>query len=41
LYRQELPIGCRRLAKDFEAYIAGAKAWLFIASVQLLIKRVT
>jgi transposase len=30
----------RRLAKDFEASIASAKAWLFIASVQLLIRRV-
>ena len=30
----------RRLAKDFEATLASAKAWLFLASVQLLIKRV-
>ena len=30
----------RRLAKDFEASIASAKAWLIIASVQLLIRRV-
>src|SRR5256886_3379954 len=30
----------RRLAKDFEASIASAKAWLLIASVQLLVKRV-
>src|SRR5947209_18519579 len=30
----------RRLAKDFEASIASAKAWLFLASVQLLIRRV-
>jgi transposase len=29
----------RRLAKDFEASIAGAKAWVYIASVQLLIRR--
>ena len=29
----------RRLAKDFEATIASAKAWLYIASVQLLIRR--
>jgi transposase len=29
----------RRLAKDFEASIASAKAWLFLASVQLLIRR--
>ena len=29
----------RRLAKDFEASIATAQAWLFIASVQLLTKR--
>jgi transposase len=30
----------RRLAKDFEASIASAKAWLLIASLQLLIRRV-
>ena len=30
----------RRLAKDFEASIASAKAWLIIASVQLLTRRV-
>src|SRR5271166_1202414 len=30
----------RRLAKDFDASIASAKAWLFLASVQLLIRRV-
>ncbi len=29
----------RRLAKDFEASIASAKAWLYLASVQLLIRR--
>ena len=29
----------RRLAKDFEASIASAKAWVYIASVQLLISR--
>jgi putative transposase len=29
----------RRLAKDFEATIASAEAWLMIASVQLLIRR--
>jgi transposase len=29
----------RRLAKDFEASIACAKAWVYIASVQLLIRR--
>jgi putative transposase len=28
----------RRLAKDFEASIASAKAWVYIASVQLLIR---
>jgi hypothetical protein len=27
------------LAKDFEASIASAKAWVYIASVQLLIRR--
>jgi transposase len=30
----------RRLAKDFEASIDSAKAWLIIASVQLLTRRV-
>ncbi len=29
----------RRLAKDFEATVATAQAWLFIASVQLLTRR--
>src|SRR6202030_3945567 len=29
----------RRLAKDFEASVASAKAWVYIASVQLLIRR--
>ena len=29
----------RRLAKDFEASIASAEAWVYIASVQLLIRR--
>jgi transposase len=29
----------RRLAKDFEASITSAKAWVYIASVQLLIRR--
>jgi putative transposase len=29
----------RRLAKDFEATIASAKAWLYLASVQLLTRR--
>ncbi len=29
----------RRLAKDFEASIASAKAWLFLASIRLLIRR--
>jgi len=31
----------RRLAKDFEASIASAKAWVYIASVQLLIRRLS
>ena len=31
----------RRLAKDFEASIASAKAWVYIASVQLLVRRLT
>jgi transposase len=29
----------RRLAKDFEASIASAKAWVYVASVQLMIRR--
>src|SRR5260370_42650452 len=29
----------RGLAKDFEATIASAKAWVYIASVQLLLRR--
>jgi transposase len=29
----------RRLAKDFEASLASAKAWLYLASVQLLLRR--
>jgi transposase len=29
----------RRLAKDFEATIASARAWVYLASVQLLIRR--
>jgi transposase len=31
----------RRLAKDFEASIASAKAWVYIALVQLLIRRLS
>jgi transposase len=31
----------RRLAKDFEASIASAKAWVYIASVQLLLRRLS
>lgn len=30
---------CRRLAKDFEATIASAEAWIFIASIRLLLRR--
>ncbi len=30
----------RRLAKDFEATIASAEAWLMIASIQLLVRRI-
>ena len=29
----------RRLAKDFEASIESAKAWLYVASVQLIVRR--
>ena len=29
----------RRLAKDFEASIASPKAWVYIASVQLPVRR--
>ena len=31
----------RRLAKDFEASIASAKAWVYIASAQLLVRRLS
>ena len=31
----------RRLAKDFETSIASAEAWLMIASVKLLMRRLT
>jgi putative transposase len=30
----------QRLAKDFEQTIASATAWLFLASIQLLIRRI-
>jgi len=30
----------RRLAKDFEATVASAQAWLMIASIQLLVRRI-
>lgn len=30
---------CRRLAKDFEATIASAEAWIFIASIRLMLRR--
>ena len=30
----------RRLAKDFEATIASAEAWLMIASIQRLTRRI-
>ena len=30
----------RRLAKDFEAAIASAEAWLMIASIQLMLRRI-
>lgn len=30
---------CRRLAKDFEATIASAEAWIFIASIRLVLRR--
>ncbi|HEY0327715.1 MAG TPA: IS5/IS1182 family transposase, partial [Rhodopseudomonas sp.] len=29
----------RRLSKDFEASIASAEAWLFLASIRLLSRR--
>jgi transposase len=31
---------CRRLAKDFEATIQSAEAWVFVASIRLLVRRV-
>jgi transposase len=30
---------CRRLAKDFEATIASAEAWLFVASIRFMLRR--
>lgn len=30
---------CRRLAKDFEATVDSAEAWLFVASIRLMIRR--
>ncbi len=30
----------RRLAKDFEASIESAKAWVYVASVQLIVRRI-
>jgi transposase len=30
----------RRLAKDFEASIESAKAWVYVASVQLILRRI-
>ncbi|MFA6125259.1 MAG: IS5/IS1182 family transposase, partial [Sphingomonas sp.] len=30
----------RRLAKDFEQTIASATAWIFIASIQLFVRRI-
>ena len=30
---------CRRLSKDFEATIASAEAWIFIASIRFLVRR--
>jgi len=31
---------CRRLAKDFEANIASAVAWVFLAHIRLLTRRI-
>lgn len=30
---------CRQLAKDFEATIDSAEAWIFIASIRLMLRR--
>ncbi|MDE2185106.1 MAG: transposase, partial [Alphaproteobacteria bacterium] len=30
---------CRRLAKDFDASIASAEAWLFVASIRIFLRR--
>lgn len=30
---------CRRLAKDFEASVASAEAWLFVASIRIFLRR--
>jgi putative transposase len=29
----------RRLAKDFETAVAGAESWLYVASIQLMVRR--
>ena len=43
MYGSDLPVGlqvlCRRLAKDFEATIESAVAWITIASIRLIIRR--
>jgi putative transposase len=31
---------CRRLAKDFEATIASAVAWVFVANIRTLTRRI-
>jgi transposase len=31
----------RRLAKDFEASVASATTWIYIAAVQLIVRRMT
>jgi len=31
---------CRRLAKDFERTIASAEAWIFVANIRLLTRRI-
>ncbi|CAG4901230.1 unnamed protein product, partial [Acidocella sp. C78] len=31
---------CRRLAKDFEATVTSATAWLFLAHIRLLTRKI-
>ena len=34
------PLRCRRLARDFEATVTSATAWLFLAHIRLLTRKI-